>query len=113
MRLEDKVTIVTGAGGGIGQATAVRFAKEGARVIAIDLDEAGIAETIKLCTEGGGTAIPAIGNVTVRAEVQKMIDTAINNYGRLDIVINNAGITRDGLTLRIKDGETKMMTDDQ
>ena len=113
MRLKDKVAIVTGAGGGIGQATAVRFAKEGARVIAVDLDEAGIAETLKLISESGSTALSAIGNVTVRAEVQKMIDTAINNFGRLDIVINNAGITRDALTLRVKDGEVKMMTDDQ
>lgn len=113
MRLKDKVALITGAGGGIGQATAIRFAQEGARIIAVDLDEAGIAETLKLISESGGTAIAAVGNVTKRSEVQQMIDTAIQKFGRLDIAINNAGITRDGLTVRIKDGEVKAMTDEQ
>lgn len=113
MRLKDKVALITGAGGGIGQATAVRFAQEGASVVIVDLDEAGVNETVKRITENGGKAIAAIGNVTSRAEVQKMIDAATGNYGRLDIVINSAGITRDGLTVRIKDGEPKIMTDEQ
>lgn len=113
MRLKDKVALITGAGGGIGQATAIRFAQEGASVIVVDLDEAGVNETVRRITENGGKAMAAVGNVTSRAEVQKMIDTATGNYGRLDIVINSAGITRDGLTVRIKDGEPKIMTDEQ
>ncbi len=113
MRLKDKVALITGAGGGIGQATAIRFAQEGASVVIVDLDEAGVNETVRRITENGGKASAAVGNVTSRAEVQKMIDTATGNYGRLDIVINSAGITRDGLTVRIKDGEPKIMTDEQ
>ncbi len=113
MRLQDKVALITGSGGGIGRAIAIRFAQEGAAIVLVDLDEAGLNETARLITVAGGKAIVAVGNVTKRSEVQQMIDTAIQTFGRLDIAINNAGITRDGLTVRIKDGEVKAMTDEQ
>ncbi len=113
MRLQDKVALVTGAGNGIGRATAISFAREGACVVASDMDEAGVNETAQLIAEAGGTALAVTGSVTTRADVQKMVDAATGHWGRLDIVINNAGITKDGLTVRVKDGEVKFMSDEQ
>jgi 3-oxoacyl-[acyl-carrier protein] reductase len=113
MRLQDKIALVTGAGTGIGRATALRLAQEGACVVASDMDEAGVSETVQLIAEAGGAALAAAGSVTVRADVQNMVNAATGEFGRLDIVINNAGITKDGLTVRVKDGEVKFMSDEQ
>lgn len=110
-RLKDKVALITGGGSGIGRATALRFAREGARVVVSDVDEAGVNETARLVAQGGGQAVAIVGSVVNRAEVQKMVDAAAQKYGRLDVVINNAGIARDALTVRIKEGEVKLMTD--
>lgn len=113
MKLQNRVALVTGAGSGIGRATALRFAKEGARIVASDLVEAGANETVKLITDAGGTAVAVIGNVAARADAQKSVDAAVNHFSRLDILVNNAGITRDALTVRVKDADVKMMSDDQ
>ncbi|MBM2850099.1 MAG: Beta-ketoacyl-ACP reductase [Anaerolineales bacterium] len=113
MRLKDKVALITGGAGGIGRATALRFAREGAGVVVADMDEAGVNETARLVADAGGKAIAAAGSVTARADVQRMVDAATSNFGRLDILINNAGINKDALAVRVKDGDVKMMTDDQ
>lgn len=113
MKLKDKVALITGGGTGIGRATALRFAQEGACVVVADMDEAGANETAKLVADGGGKAVAVIGSVADRADAQKMVDAATTEFGRLDIVVNNAGITRDGLTVRVKDGDVKMMSDEQ
>ena len=113
MRLKDKVALITGGGNGIGRATALRFAKEGASVIVSDMDEVGANETVQLIGAEGGRAQAVAGSVAVRAEAQRMVDAATGNFDRLDILINNAGITRDGLTVRVKDSDVKMMTDEQ
>jgi len=111
MLLKDKVALITGGGNGIGRATAVRFAREGAKLVISDLDEAGLAETQQAC-QGAEMAV-VVGSVTSRADVQRMVDETINQFGRLDILINNAGITRDGLTTRIKDGNPIFMSDEK
>lgn len=113
MKLHDRVAIITGAGGGIGRATAQRFAKEGASVIVSDVDEAGAHETVRLIQEGGGNALAVIGSVAVRMDAQNVVDAALARFGKLDILINNAGITRDALTVRVKDGDIKVMSDEQ
>jgi 3-oxoacyl-[acyl-carrier protein] reductase len=113
MRLQEKVALVTGAANGIGRATAVRFAREGASVVLADLDEESVAATAAAIEAEGGRCRVVTGSVTQRADVQRMVDTAVAQYGRLDILINNAGITRDALTCRVKDGEVKLMADEQ
>jgi len=113
MLLENDVAMITGAGNGIGRATAVRFAKEGAKLLLADVDEAGLAETKSLVEAAGGEAAVVTGSVAAREDVQKMVDTAVSTYGKLSILINNAGITRDSLTTRIKDGEARFMSDEK
>jgi 3-oxoacyl-[acyl-carrier protein] reductase len=111
MRLKNEVALITGAGNSIGQKTAVRFAQEGSRVALLDVDEAGLNETIRLVEEAGGTGISLTGSVTSRSDIQTLIDRTLVAFNDLTILINNAGITRDGLTTRLKEGETQLMQD--
>jgi 3-oxoacyl-[acyl-carrier protein] reductase len=113
MRLENKTAIVTGSGGGIGRATALRLSKEGAAVIVCDVNQGSIDETVQLIEAQNGKAIGIVGNVADRGDVQRVIDTAQEKFGHLDILVNNAGINRDALTVRIKDDEIKMMSEEQ
>jgi 3-oxoacyl-[acyl-carrier protein] reductase len=112
MLLKDRVALITGAGNGIGRATAVRFASEGAKLVITDLDEAGLAETRQRIESEGGEIAAVVGNVSSHDDAQKMVDTAVATYGTLHILINNAGITRDGLTTRVKDGQLQFMPED-
>lgn len=95
MRLEGKVAIVTGAGRGLGRGIAVKLAEEGAKVIAADMAPA--EETVKQIKETGGEASVYTVNVAKQEEVQSMVQFAIDTYGKLDIMVNNAGINRDGM----------------
>ncbi len=101
MRLQDKVCIVTGGAAGIGKATALKFAKEGAKVIICDVnEEAGNAVLQEL---GEGASFYKV-NVTNRQEVQVWIDDVAAKYGHIDVLINNAGITRDAQFVKFKEG---------
>ena len=101
MRLKDKVAIITGAAGGIGLATARRFVQEGARVIVADLDEQRIASAIVSIDAAEGQAIGARVDVTDRAEVDAMVARARANWGRIDCLVNNAGITLDARLVKM------------
>jgi NAD(P)-dependent dehydrogenase (short-subunit alcohol dehydrogenase family) len=92
MRLADKVSVITGAGGGMGRVAALRFAAEGSRVLVADNHQAAAGETVRQIRAAGGEAWPATADVSVEADARAMIDLAIGRYGRLDVLYNNAGI---------------------
>lgn len=91
-RLKDKVAIVTGAGSGIGRATAEIFAKEGAKVIVADYNQETANETTEMIKQAGGQAVSVRADVSKEEEVKAMVQAAVQNYGGLDILFNNAGV---------------------
>jgi 3-oxoacyl-[acyl-carrier protein] reductase len=109
-RLEGKVAIITGAGRGIGKGIALRFATEGASLVLNSLSESAskVAEEV---VGAGGKAIAVQGDVSLSADVTKLIDAAIAAYGRIDILVNNAGITRDGLLMRMTEDDWDSVLD--
>jgi len=93
--VQGKVALVTGAGSGIGRASAMAFAREGAKVVAADISEAGGHETVRLIKSAGGEAIFVKADMTQVGDVQAMIQKAVATYGRIDCAHNNAGIDGD------------------
>ncbi|MGH3086775.1 MAG: 3-oxoacyl-ACP reductase FabG [Rubrobacteraceae bacterium] len=104
-RLEGKVSLVTGAGRGIGRATAERFAREGARVCLTDMDGEVASSAAAQLVDEGADAFALEVDVTSRTEVEEAVRKVVERYGRLDILVNNAGITRDNLFYRMTDDE--------
>jgi 3-oxoacyl-[acyl-carrier protein] reductase len=101
-RLQDRVTLITGGAAGIGQATAERFAEEGAIVAICDVNRtAGEAVAAAL----GNKALFHEVNIADRQAVQQWVDAVVEQFGRIDVLVNNAGLLRDGLLVRVKDGE--------
>ena len=92
MRLADKVSIITGAGGGMGRVAALRFAAEGSRVIVADNQKAAAEETVRQIREAGGEAVAIESDVSVEAGARSMVELAVRTFGRLDVLYNNAGI---------------------
>jgi NAD(P)-dependent dehydrogenase (short-subunit alcohol dehydrogenase family) len=91
-RLQDKVALITGAGSGIGRETAQLFAAEGARVLAVDLNEAAAEETVEKVRAAGGEATGHRADVSSAGDCESMVAAAEETYGRLDVMFNNAGI---------------------
>ncbi len=94
-RFDGKVVLITGGAGGIGRATALRFASEGARVVLVDLAPHGLRESVAAIEHGGGRAIGVEADVTKRADVERYVKTAIERYGGIDFFFNNAGVLGD------------------
>ena len=95
MRLTDKVAIITGSAQGIGLATALRFAAEGARVVVSDIGQQRVDQAVAAIAAQGGQAIGAVVDVTDRLAIDAMVAKVKTTWGRIDVLINNAGITKD------------------
>jgi 3-oxoacyl-[acyl-carrier protein] reductase len=105
MRLTGKVSIITGAGQGIGRATAVKFAKEGAKVAVCDINMTTVDETVRLVRDAGGEAAGFRVDVTDKGSIAEMVEGVMAKWGRVDTLVNNAGI--------VQDAQFKKMSEDQ
>jgi len=111
MRMENKIGFVTGAGQGIGQAIALRLAEEGAHVIVNDMNGESAAATVHMIGDAGGNAEPAVCNVTDSDAVKAMVDGVAAAHGRIDFLVNNAGIIRDNLLQNMPEEDWDLVLD--
>src|ERR1700684_573682 len=105
MQVTDKTVVITGGGRGIGRAMAERFGRDGARVALIDVNAADLEATRTALEAAGVVARSYEVNVAVEAEVIAAMDRIVADFGGLDVMVNNAGILRDALLVKVKDGE--------
>ncbi|WP_034296024.1 SDR family NAD(P)-dependent oxidoreductase [Herbaspirillum sp. RV1423] len=110
-KLEGKVAIVSGSGRGIGREIALKLASEGAALVINDLDETVAAAVVREIIAGGGRAVICGGNVTAPDFAARFVDTALSSYGRLDIVVNNAGYTWDNVIQKMSDEQWDAIMD--
>jgi len=109
--VQDKVALVTGASRGIGRSISLALAAQGAKIVAVDVDLQATEEFVAELKAAGTEAVAIQGNVTVAADVDKMVKIAKETFDRIDILVNNAGITRDALLLRMKDADWDAVLD--
>ncbi|HEY1336113.1 MAG TPA: SDR family NAD(P)-dependent oxidoreductase, partial [Bryobacteraceae bacterium] len=107
--LESRAALVTGAGRGIGRAIAEKLAEYGAAVMVNDLDEAPAAETADSIRRKGGRAAALAGDVTEPAFPQQLVDSMLQNFGAIDIIVNNAGYTWDNVIQKTSDEQFQAM----
>lgn len=111
--LRDKVVIVTGASGGLGRAGALRFAQEGARVAAWDVDENKAKDLATALDGKGGTGLFQMVDITKQSSVDQAIDDIMKRWGRIDVLVNNAGIVRDAQLIKWKNGAVASAMSDE
>ena len=109
--LSDKVAIVTGASRGIGRAIALALASQGAKVVASARNGEALAQLAEEIKAQGGDALAVVGDVALEDDANNLVKQAVEAYGQVDVFINNAGITRDGLLLRMKNDDWDAVLD--
>jgi 3-oxoacyl-[acyl-carrier protein] reductase len=102
-KLQDKVALITGSGRGIGRCLALKMASEGARVVVNDLDAAPAEEVVAEIVAAGGQAVACVGSVTAPDFADRFVKTAMDNFGTIDIIVNNAGYTWDNVIQKMSD----------
>jgi len=110
-KLEGKVAIVSGSGRGIGRAIAMKLASEGAKVVVNDLDAAPAEQTVAEIRTAGGVALACVGSVTADGFADKLVNSAIEGFGGLDFIINNAGYTWDSVIQKMTDEQWNAIID--
>ncbi|MNK62825.1 3-oxoacyl-[acyl-carrier-protein] reductase FabG [compost metagenome] len=110
-KLEGKVAIITGSGRGIGRGVALKLASEGARIVVNDLDAAPAEEVVAGIRQAGGEAVACVGNVTAPDFGDRIVKTALDNFGALDIIVNNAGYTWDNVIQKMSDEQWDAILD--
>jgi NAD(P)-dependent dehydrogenase (short-subunit alcohol dehydrogenase family) len=103
--LDGRVALITGGASGQGRAAALRFASVGGRIVIADIDDVGANETVKLVEESGGEAMAVAADVSKRSDVEGMIDAAVDRWGRLDVLYNNAAVQMSGHLVECTDDE--------
>ncbi len=103
MRLKEKVALITGGAGGIGEATALLFAENGAKVVVQDLNEDGLSRVVDAVQKIGGEAAAVAGDVTNKADCERIVATCVEKFGKLDILVNNAGINKDSMVKKMSE----------
>jgi dihydroanticapsin dehydrogenase len=111
MRLQGKVAIVTGSASGLGRAMAILFAQEGAQVVIADINVAGGKETLDMIQQAGGEAAFVETDVTKSQECKRMVEAAVERYGKVDVLVNNAGVEIRGGVLSLTEEEWDEMLD--
>jgi 3-oxoacyl-[acyl-carrier protein] reductase len=111
MRLKGKVSIITGGASGIGRATALKFGQEGAIVAVCDLNQESIDSTVAEVKAAGGEAVGYIVNVTNKAQIADMVADLKTRFGRIDVLVNNAGIVQDAQLLKMTDEQFDLVVD--
>jgi 3-oxoacyl-[acyl-carrier protein] reductase len=111
LKLAGKVAVVTGSGRGIGREIALKLAAEGASVVANDLDPAPLDEVVAEITSGGGSAVGVAGSVTDDGFADRFVETAVSEFGGLDIIVNNAGYTWDSVVQKMTDEQWDAILD--
>jgi len=110
-KLDGRVALVTGSGRGIGREIALKLASEGAAVVVNDLDEAPAKETVAAIEEAGGRAVACVGSVTAEGFAERFVQTAVQEFGGLDIIVNNAGYTWDSVIQKMTDEQWDAILD--
>jgi 3-oxoacyl-[acyl-carrier protein] reductase len=105
MKIKDKTIVITGAGRGIGRALAIRFATQGAHVALLDMNAVDLAAATQQCVDLGVRAMAYTVDVSREADVAAALDAVVRDFGSLDVIVNNAGIVKDALLIKVKDGD--------
>lgn len=111
MKLKDKVAIITGSASGIGEATAIKFAAEGAKVVVCDVNQAGVDQVVAALVAGGAEAVGFVVDVTKPESIATMVSAVKEKFNRIDVLVNNAGITQDAQLFKMTEDQFDRVID--